>query len=201
MALSLAVVQDLNNPNSQESILVCLKIELAGQDPVYLVRNNANVTFNGTEYIAFNFDFSELTSGKGEVPSFTLNLDNISRAVTNMMIQYDIYLKQNGIDGNKVYATIFCINTIDGSLASEEWKFELTSWDITTSTASFKLGASSPFTKEYPPRKMYANFCGFKFKSARCGYTGTETTCDKTLTRCRQLNNSVRFGGFKGMNA
>ena len=29
-----------------------------------------------------------------------------------------------------------------------------------------------------------------------CGYAGAETTCNKTLTRCRALGNQLRFGGF-----
>lgn len=35
-----------------------------------------------------------------------------------------------------------------------------------------------------------------KFKDERCGYCGEETACDKTLKRCKELENSLRFYGF-----
>jgi PKD repeat protein len=34
------------------------------------------------------------------------------------------------------------------------------------------------------------------FKDSRCGYVGGETACDKTLARCKALNNVANFAGF-----
>lgn len=197
--MTLATINDLNTLASQGVILPCLKIELAGQDTVYLVSNNENIVFKGNEYIAFPFEIGEITSGKGEVPQFQIRVDNTSRAVGKMLNEYDIYIKQNGIDGNRVYATIYVINTIDLSDEILAEKFELTSWEINSEWVSFKMGASNPFMKEYPPRKIYKDFCLWKFKGVECSYSGTETSCNKTLARCRELNNSVRFGGFRGI--
>ncbi|MBI5789285.1 MAG: hypothetical protein HZA78_10565 [Candidatus Schekmanbacteria bacterium] len=45
-------------------------------------------------------------------------------------------------------------------------------------------------------KRMFSKVCNFVFKSVQCGYNGTETWCDKTLTRCSQLNNQEHFGGF-----
>lgn len=197
--MTLTTIQDLNSLNSNDCLLVCLFLEIAGQDNIYLVNNRENITFKGNEYIAFPFTIGEITSGKGEVPQFNLQVDNTTRAINSLMIEYDIYLKQNGIEGNKVYATLYVVNTIDLSEEVLAEKFELTSWDINSQWASFKLGASNPFMRQYPPRKLFSAFCGFKFKDSRCGYSGAETVCNKTLLRCRELNNSVRFGGFTGV--
>lgn len=194
--MTLTTIQDLNSLSSDESLLVCLKLEIAGQSNIYLVNNRENITFKGNDYIAFPFKIGEISSGKGEVPQFNIEIDNTTRAINSLMIEYDTYLKSNGIEGNKVYATLYVVNTIDLSEEVMAEKFELTSWDINSQWASFKLGASNPFQRTYPPRKLYNSFCGFKFKDGRCGYSGSETVCDKTLTRCRALNNSIRFGGF-----
>ena len=35
--------------------------------------------------------------------------------------------------------------------------------------------------------------------SGNCGYTGTETSCNRSYARCIELNNSTRFGGFIGV--
>jgi len=45
-------------------------------------------------------------------------------------------------------------------------------------------------------KREYSKVCNFVFKGDRCGYTGTETQCDKTLTRCEELGNEDKFGGF-----
>ena len=193
---SLTTINDLNKLGGEGVLLVCVKLEISGQSNIYLVNNKENITFKSNEYIAFPFTISEITSGKGEVPQFSLQIDNTTRAINSLMIQYDIYLKQNGIEGNKVFATLYVVNTIDLSEEVLAEKFELVSWDINNQWASFKMGASNPFQRSYPPRKLFNAFCGFKFKDSRCGYSGAETVCNKTLVRCRQLNNSVRFGGF-----
>ncbi len=45
-------------------------------------------------------------------------------------------------------------------------------------------------------KRMFSKVCNFIFKSSQCGYAGAETWCDKTLTRCEELNNQDNFGGF-----
>jgi len=35
--------------------------------------------------------------------------------------------------------------------------------------------------------------------SGRCGYTGSETSCNRSLARCEELLNQLRFGGFPGV--
>lgn len=46
------------------------------------------------------------------------------------------------------------------------------------------------------PNMVFDVNCQFKFKSSRCGYSGSETKCDKTLTRCKTLSNVTNFGGY-----
>lgn len=46
------------------------------------------------------------------------------------------------------------------------------------------------------PNMTYDVNCQFKFKDGRCQYSGTETKCNKTLSRCQALGNVTRFGGY-----
>ena len=46
------------------------------------------------------------------------------------------------------------------------------------------------------PKTSYDASCQWIFKDERCLYSGAETSCDKTMTRCKQLSNVVRFGGY-----
>ena len=47
-----------------------------------------------------------------------------------------------------------------------------------------------------PCEKFLRNQCRHTFKSSECGYSGGETECNKTLQRCRELDNNSRYGGF-----
>lgn len=46
------------------------------------------------------------------------------------------------------------------------------------------------------PNKIFDVNCQFRFKDSKCGYTGAETKCDKTLARCQALSNVTNFGGY-----
>ena len=46
------------------------------------------------------------------------------------------------------------------------------------------------------PNKTYDINCQYEFKCTKCAYTGSETKCDKTLTRCQELVNVENFGGY-----
>lgn len=42
--------------------------------------------------------------------------------------------------------------------------------------------------------------CRWIFKDSNCGYTGAQTSCDYSFTRCQALGNQLRFGGFPHLN-
>lgn len=46
-------------------------------------------------------------------------------------------------------------------------------------------------------KRVVNKLCQLRFKGARCAYAGAETRCDRTLTRCTELANQARFGGFR----
>lgn len=197
--LPLTTIQDLNELGTDSVLLVALEINIPSTPTVYIVNNGENITFDGNEYIAFPFEIGEITAEAGTTPTFQIQIDNTTRAIERYIIEYDTYLKQNGIDGNGITAVCRVLNTKDLSQAVMTEYFDLTSFDATNKVVTFNLGTNSLFNKTYPPRKMYANFCSFKFKDNRCGYAGALTTCNKTLTDCRARNNSTRFGGFVGL--
>lgn len=199
--MTLATINDLNKLATNEKLIVLLEVEIPSTSTLYLANYNANVTFLGNTYQAFLFNMGEITSGKGEVPQFEIKIDNTSRGINSLMMDYDIYLKANGIEGNQIFANIIVVNTVDLSDYVLKERFELVSWDMDSKFASFKLGASNPFTQKYPLRAIYSDFCQFKFKSLQCSYSGAESSCDKSLSNCRLLNNSSRFGGFQGIRS
>ena len=55
------------------------------------------------------------------------------------------------------------------------------------------------YEKQCPVMKYRASCQVRRFKDCRCGYTGEETTCDRTWERCKELNNQLNFRGFPTM--
>jgi lambda family phage minor tail protein L len=178
-------ISDLNALHTDSVVVVCLEIDIPATPPVYITTNNEDVIFGGNTFIPFPFQLSELsTAAKGEVPEVQLQIDNTSRIIEAYLQLYDQYLKEHGLSGNNIELVLYVVNTKDTSSAIMTEYFILTSFNTDSKWASFKVGASSPFTKRYPRRRIIQNFCAWKFKGDKCGYSGVGETCDKTLDSC-----------------
>lgn len=199
--MQLATIADLNALGTDSVLLCALEINIPSTPTIYVVNNGENITFQGHEFIAFPFEIGEITAGKGETPSFQISIDNTLRIMSQYIIAYDTYLKQNGIDGNGVTCIAHILNTNNLSESISTDYFQLTDFYNANKTVTFNLGTESLYNKKYPPRNMNANFCSFKLKDARCGYSGSATTCSKTLSGCRVLQNSSRIGAFLGLGS
>ena len=197
--MTTTTIHDLNELGGAE-VCWALDIHIPNTPTVRLVADRQNLTYNGNEYIAFAFTIGEISAGRGERPTWTLQIDNTTRAIEQYILEYDLYLKNNGIDGNIITATIYALNRNDLTQPIFEGEYELSSFNADTQWATFNFSAASPMNRQYPPRKLYQNFCGFKFGDARCKHTVlTGETCDKTFLSCKGYNNTMNFGGFVGM--
>ena len=202
MALSLTAIQEKNKLGTDSVFAVLLEITIPDTPIIYITSNGDNITWNSQTWLAFPFDIGELNEeGKNEVPQWTITLDNRQRVIEQYLQQYDQYLKVNGVDGNEIKCTCHIVNTKDlaNTQTVKTVYFELSQPTTTSENATFILTADSPFNITAPKRRFIKQFCYWKFKGNECGYAGAETMCDKTLTRCKQLNNSPRFGGFAGV--
>lgn len=196
--MTLKTLKDLNALSMEGCILYALDIAIPDTEMIYIVKNRENISYAGNSYMAFEFTIGDISSGKGETPTLQLSIDNSSLVMGRYAEAYDVYIKEHGTDGNTIKATLHILNTNDLSASISDYYFELTDFKTTGAFATFNLGAKSLWNKTYPLRKIFANFCGFKFKDIRCGYIGSLTTCNKTLSDCRLRGNSVRFGGYPG---
>lgn len=69
--------------------------------------------------------------------------------------------------------------------------YENASMDIETPLGGYE--------KQCPVMKYRATCQVRRFKDCRCGYVGEETACDRTFTRCKELENQANFRGFPTM--
>jgi phage-related protein len=97
----------------------------------------------------------------------------------------------------KVNATA---STVD--LAIEDF-FMVASYTANAKVIVFQLAPVVNVDTKLPRRRYVADTCYWKFKGAECGYAGGLTTCSKRLNGadgCAGRSNTLRFGGFPGVN-
>lgn len=197
MALSLpaSLIQAKNMLENDDPALVMLQISITGLgSDIYLVANDVNITWNGQTWTAFPFEIDNVGEpSRGELPSVSIRVSNVSRAVQGYVDQAD-----GGVDSD---ITIFVIDAGDLSNTTPylQMDFRVRGTSCDQEWVTFNLTSYDTWTRTFPKNRVLKNNCPFAFKGLHCGYTGVETACDRTLTRCRALGNSDRFGGFIGV--
>jgi len=158
-------------------------LRLAGYD--------VNVTYDGLEYQAFPIEHERIgQNSNGEVDSCRVKLANVNRLLSFYTEQYEFYLKKVTIK------TVFADLLSDASAYRDDIYYIL-SYAVSESVAEFELTSRFNVLQVQLPGRVYLrNHCKWDFKSARCGYSGPETECSKTLTQCRIYANELRYGGF-----
>ncbi|MEW5724399.1 MAG: DUF1833 family protein [Thermodesulfobacteriota bacterium] len=200
LPLSQIALQEKNKLGSDSVWLLALEIEIPGLDqPVRVVRNTEDITWRGQTWVAFPFELNEITEqAGGEVPRVDLMVSNVSRAIESYLQQWDAWTKQNGKE--PITVNIYLVNSLN--LASDdpevEYVFQLRQPKTDNKWARFTLSGDNPYNRRFPLNRILKDSCPYRFKGARCGYTGAASTCGHTLTNCRSLGNSSRFGGCPG---
>lgn len=98
-----------------------------------------------------------------------------------------------------------CLNSSNAIIALEEiFQGFITAWGgMTVRTCPLVLGNYFMLWSKRSLRIAQAT-CPWAFASAsdpECGYSGSETKCNKTWTRCGELANTNNFGGFRWLPA
>lgn len=195
--LSVSLLIEKNRIASPNAWLVTLDITMPDNTEYHIVNNNESITFNSQVYTPFPFQIEPTKeTTKGEIPTVTLKVSNVTR-----VFQASIESNNGGV------GAIVIVRFINSAYLSEDYaelemEFTVLRTESNIDWISFTLGAPSPLIKRFPLYRYLASHCNWTFKEVECGYTGTETYCDRTLdgvNGCRQKSNSNRFGGFPGM--
>ena len=198
MALSTTTKLEKNKLNSDSVWLSMLEISIPSvTETLRIVNNNDDVNWNGQTWIKFPFELDEISqTSNAETSQFQIKVGNVKNIIGQYIRQYDVYVKTNGFEPIRV--VLYIVNSKDLANTTPVYSTNLI---LTTSSlnhleVSFTVSARDLFRARTPQTRMFPNSCRFKFKSTLCGYTGAETSCNKTLSRCRQLANANRYGGF-----
>lgn len=199
LPLSPETITAKNDLASAESFIVLLEANIPGQtETMRLARNNEDVVWRTFTWQRFPFEIDDISEdGGGEVPQINIRVANASRVLERYLLEYDAYLKANGLA--KITVSIHVVNTADlGNTDSiVTYNLNVASWKTDAKWATFTLSFENFYVKRFPRNRILRNQCRWKFGSTQCGYTpGAGETCNKTLNACRGYNNSQRFGGF-----
>lgn len=193
LTLSAVAKIEANKMHGDGAWLILLEIQIPNVDTIYLVRNNENITWNSIEWIAFPFDLDDIKeTSDGEIPSVILKVSNVTRAMQG-------YIENaNGGVGSVVILRIVHSQHLDLTEPEIEEEFVCLNTKCDNQWIDFELGIGEVIQKRFPPKRYLKNFCPFKFKGIECGLSSlvVGTTCDRTLSMCRDYGNSTRFGGF-----
>jgi phage-related protein len=194
MSLSIASIIEKNRLSTTGADLVLLDILLP--TPIYIVNNNENITWNGQEYIAFPFKAGGINYDGKELPSLSINISNVTRAVGAALASV------KGGGGIEVILRVVNSKILSEPAMLEEY-FIVKNSGRDGTWCSITLGVVDEGQKRFPEKTTMKNFCSYLastgFKRIECAYNGLETTCDGTLKRCRELGNSARYGGAPGV--
>lgn len=164
---------------------------------MYFVRNTEDIIFNGITYTAFPFDMEvDKQDTKGQIPSMSLRVSNVTRAVQAEIEQY------GGLVGETVTLRIVNSAYLSENYSELTFDFEIIACSATAIWVTFVLGAPNLLAKRFPLYRYMSNFCRYVsyFKGPECGYSGGLTVCNGTLANCQERLNSERFGGFLGLS-
>jgi lambda family phage minor tail protein L len=158
---------------------------------LYFTSYDTNLTFDSVEYVRFPITHDQTgENSSGEIDNIRLRVANTNRA-----IQY--YLELYDWSGKKVKITTVFANTIDDADIKKEDIYYISDYLSTQDVAEFTCTSKFNVLQIKIPSRIYMRtFCSWKFKGTECAYAGAETECNKTKTRCKELSNYQRFGGF-----
>ena len=160
----------------------------------------AQLKYNGQFYLGAPLSHDEIKKDdNSSVSKLNVTLSNVGLGISSIIgTRGDVI-----INSNAVLTLVFLdLNTNQlipgterilyaGKCNNLNLDFETASVDIETPLGGYE--------KQCPAMKYRASCQVRRFKDCRCGYTGEETACDRTFSRCEELGNIENFRGFPTM--
>jgi len=183
-------------------------------------KESGGIIWAGNEYLPLPIEAQGFSySGSGQLPRPTVRIGNIMAPMAvGGVISALLLSLPNGLEGAKVtrirtHARYLDAINFPGGVnpwgspdPTAEYPREIYTVDQkkaeTREMVEFELAAAFDLAGvRVPKRQVLASICGWVYRSAECGYTGSAATCDKTLAACKAHFGSdaqLPFGAFPG---
>ena len=191
--ISAGATADKNKLRSDVTWIDLLKFEYGEETPVRVCSYDESVTWDSQTWHPVAFTKPEIEETKdAQIPDVTISFHDITQEIIPIIDKYD----------GAVGATVTLYTVLSTQLGSSTPEIEETMEVLATSVdyrgvVTFKLGAENLLNQKATPDRFLKNFCRYaELGDENCGYSGSETECDRTFARCKALGNQARFGGF-----
>jgi lambda family phage minor tail protein L len=186
----------ITEKNKQESagLINLYQIEYETDTWLYLAQWDANIEFDGQTYTKAAISHDKTGENReGTVEQVNISIANIDRIIGGYAETYD----PRGLRANILTVFETLLDDPDARLIE---RYTIDAININEETVTLICTTVIDLMNIVLPARRFAPICAWVFKGTECGYSGSETTCNKTLTRCRELDNSERWGGFRVQN-
>lgn len=160
----------------------------------YFTNYDSDIVFpasGGQTYQKCPVSHSALSSNRdGQVDQVTISVANVDRVIGSYMEEC------GGFRGRKINVKTVFADLLDDEDAYIQEKCLIDSGSVGEDTCQLMCTSRMDVMNVVIPRNRFLNMCRWQFKSTECGYSGGELLCNKTFTRCRELDNQERYGGF-----
>ena len=156
---------------------------------LYYAAWDTDITFDGQLYTRFPISHEKTSENtQGQIDTVQIMVSNVSRFIIGTLLAYEFR-------GLRVEIKSIFSDILDDTDACINYIYYIDAWTADDKNAVFTLTSKFNIQNiELPLRRYSRHSCDSVFKSSECGYTGVETECNKTLTRCRELGNQSRIG-------
>lgn len=133
---------------------------------------------------------------KGTQQTWTIAIGAQNRQVLALVDAYE------GLEEQVVRARLVDLAALAEGLGIIDLRGRIIGCSATQDALTFELGQVDMRRAKLPTQRVSPLRCRYKYKGARCGYSGAIATCDKGLTTpngCEVHANENRWGGFRGV--
>jgi lambda family phage minor tail protein L len=183
-------------------------------------KQNGDIVWAGNSYAPLPLEADGFAyNGSGQLPRPAIRVGNVSQSLASGGVISALLLTlPNGLEGAKVTR----IRTHARYLDAVNFTGNVNPWGTADPTAEYArevyfINRKKAETREVvefelaaafdlagvriPKRQVLASVCGWVYRSAECGYTGTLATCNKSLADCKAhfgATAELPYGAFPG---
>lgn len=188
-------ITEKNKLSASGAFINLFQIDITGESAIRLAQNTEDVTWGGNTYSAFPIRLNEVNENlQGKISSTLVQFSNVDRTLEPYLAAH------NGMVGAVITVTIVHSDHLAESDPVLEDEFTIMEAVSDENWVTFTVGGVSPFQRRFPRDRYLSTVCRHFFKGPLCLYAGADTTCDHTLTDCRDnKGNEVQYGGSPGI--
>ena len=158
------------------------------------------LVYNGNEYLGAPLTHGEITKDdNSSVSRLNISLSNVALSISAIVGSRGDVITNSPAILTLVFLDVNT-NTLIANSAQILYAGKCNNLTLDYENASMDIETPlGGYEKQCPVMKYRASCQVRRFKDCRCGYTGEETTCDRTFDRCKELGNEANFRGFPTM--